>query len=147
MPRPWRQGTGATHPLAGGTMGEWASAGDPSHEYIVQGTARAKARVRVHSGQDATRRTRRERREAQWERSSTNLSEEELRKRGAKQVRCARLFLVLLCQPQKPSMRVQGGGESAYHAVPWGAKPSRKVLAAQMKFGQAVSAATWDRLI
>ena len=59
-------------------MGEWASAGDPSHEYIVQGTARAKARVRVHSGQDATRRTRRERREAQWERSSTNLSEEEL---------------------------------------------------------------------
>ena len=94
--RPSRQGTGATHPLAGGTMGEWASAGDPSHEYIVQGTARAKARVRVHSGQDATRRTRRERREAQWERSSTNLSQEELRKRGAKQVRCARLFLFLL---------------------------------------------------
>ena len=96
LTRPWRQGTGATHPLTGGTMGEWASAGDPSHEYIVQGTARAKARVRVHSGQDATRRTRRERRENQWERSSTNLSEEELRKRGAKQVRCARLFLFLL---------------------------------------------------
>ena len=143
--RPWRQGTGATHPLAGGTMGEWASAGDPSHEYIVQGTARAKARVRVHSGQDATRRTRRERREAQWERSSTNLSEEELRKGGPKQV--MHLFLFLFCQPQKLSVRVQDGGESAYHAVPWGAKPSRKVLAAQMKFGQAVSAATWDRLI